>query len=99
MVPRLCAQEVGEIHDGFHLMEAYSHLPGQMCSHRSGPGPWKARDGHLIDRIPSRHQLKSDALRAKLQVVEMALSRLRAKYDDMIKTGVLRRWLKRDSER
>ena len=56
-----------------------------------GTGIWKARDGHLIDRIPSRHQLKSDALRAKLQAVEMALSRLRAKYEDMIKTGTLRR--------
>ena len=56
-----------------------------------GTGIWKARDGRLIDRIPSRHQLKSNTLRTKLQVVEMALSRLRAKYDDMIKTGVLRR--------
>ena len=27
-----------------------------------GTGIWKARDGHVIDRIPSRHQLKSDAL-------------------------------------
>ena len=56
-----------------------------------GTGIWKARDGHLIDRIPSRHQLKSDALRTKIQAVEKALSRLRAKYDDMIRSGVLRR--------
>jgi hypothetical protein len=56
-----------------------------------GTGIWKARDGHVIDRIPSRHQLRSDSLRTKLQAVEMALSRLRAKYDEMIKTGVLRR--------
>ena len=56
-----------------------------------GTGIWKARDGHLIDRIPSRHQVKSDALRAKLQKVELALSRLRAKYDEMITSGVLRR--------
>ncbi len=55
-----------------------------------GTGIWKARDGHVIDRIPSRHQLKSAALRSKLQAVELALSRLRAKYDDMTKTGVLR---------
>ena len=55
-----------------------------------GTGFWKARDGHLIDRIPSRHQLKSEALRAKIQAVEMALSRLRAKYDEMTRTGVLR---------
>jgi hypothetical protein len=39
-----------------------------------GTGIWKARDGHVIDRIPSRHQLKSDALRAKIQAVEKALS-------------------------
>ena len=55
-----------------------------------GTGIWKARDGHVIDRIPSRHQLKSEALRTKIQAVEMALSRLRAKYDEMTRTGVLR---------
>jgi hypothetical protein len=55
-----------------------------------GTGIWKARDGHLIDRIPSRHQLRSDTLRMKLQTVEKALSRLRAKYDEMIKSGILR---------
>ncbi len=55
-----------------------------------GTGIWKARDGHLIDRIPSRHQLRSDILRAKIQAVEKALSRLRAKFDEMIKSGSLR---------
>lgn len=55
-----------------------------------GTGIWKARDGHLIYRIPSRHQLKSDALRAKIQAVEKALSRLRARYDEMIRSGALR---------
>lgn len=55
-----------------------------------GTGIWKARDGHVIDRIPSRHQLQSAALRGKLQVVEMALSRLRAKYDEMMRSGALR---------
>jgi hypothetical protein len=54
-----------------------------------GTGIWKARDGHLIDRIPSRHQLKSDTLRTKIQAVERALSKLRAKYDEMTRTGVL----------
>jgi hypothetical protein len=53
-------------------------------------GIWKARDGHLIDRIPSRHQLKSDTTRTKVQAVEKALSRLRAKYDEMTRSGVLR---------
>lgn len=55
-----------------------------------GTGIWKARDGHLINRILSRHQLKNDVLRMKLQAVEKALTRLRAKYDEMIKSGVLR---------
>jgi hypothetical protein len=55
-----------------------------------GTGIWKARDGHLIDRIPSRHQLKSEALRVKIQAVETALSRLRAKYDEMSRSDVLR---------
>jgi hypothetical protein len=56
-----------------------------------GTGIWKSRDGRVIDRIPSRHQLKSDTLRTKIQAVEKALTRLRAKYDEMIKSGVLRR--------
>lgn len=54
-----------------------------------GSGIRKARDGHLIDRIPSRHQLKSETLRRKVQTVEIALSRLRAKFDEMIRSGVL----------
>jgi hypothetical protein len=56
-----------------------------------GTGIWKGRDGHVIDRIPSRHQLKSEDLRAKLQAVDRVLARLRAKYDEMIKTRFLRR--------
>jgi hypothetical protein len=56
-----------------------------------GTGIWKARDGHLIDRIPSRHQLKSDTLRTKVQAVEKALSRLRAKFDELTRSGVVRR--------
>ena len=55
-----------------------------------GTGIWKARDGHLIDRIPSRHDLKSDILRTKIQAVERGLSRLRAKYDEMTRSRVLR---------
>jgi hypothetical protein len=55
-----------------------------------GTGIWKARDGNVIDRIPSRHQLKSVDLQTKMQAVEMALSRLRAEYDEMTRTGVLR---------
>lgn len=54
-----------------------------------GTGIWKTRDGHVIDRMPSRHQLKSDSLRTKIQAVEKSLSRLRAEYDDMIRSGIL----------
>jgi hypothetical protein len=55
-----------------------------------GTGIWKARDGNVIDRIPSRHQLTSADLRTKIQAVEMALSRLRARYDEMTRMGILR---------
>jgi hypothetical protein len=55
-----------------------------------GTGIWKARDGYLIDRIPSRHQLKSESLRTKIQTVEKALARLRARYDEMTRSGALR---------
>lgn len=55
-----------------------------------GTGIWKARDGNVIGRIPSRHQLTSADLRTKAQAVEMALSRLRARYDEMTKMDILR---------
>jgi hypothetical protein len=55
-----------------------------------GTGIWKARDGHVIGRIASRHQLKDTALGQKIQVVEMALARLRAKFDEMLESGVIR---------
>ncbi len=55
-----------------------------------GTGIWKARDGHLIDRIPSRHELKSDTLRTKIQAVETALAKLRAKFDELTRSGVIR---------
>lgn len=58
--------------------------------HALGTGIWKARDGNVIDRIPSRHQLTSAELRTKIRAVEMALSRLRAGYDEMTRTGILR---------
>lgn len=55
-----------------------------------GTGIWKARDGHVIGRIPSRHQLRGADLGKQLQVVEMALARLRAKFDELIEAGVIR---------
>jgi len=55
-----------------------------------GTGIWKARDSQVIARIPSRHRLKNDGLRKKLQAVERALATLRAKFDELIRTGIVR---------
>lgn len=54
-----------------------------------GTGISKARDGHLIARIPSRQQLKDEGLRKKVQAVEKALAKLRARFDELIRTGVV----------
>jgi hypothetical protein len=54
-----------------------------------GTGISKARDGHVIARIPSRHQLKDEGLRKKVQAVEKALAKLRARFDELIRTGVV----------
>jgi hypothetical protein len=54
-----------------------------------GTGIWRTRDGALIERISSRHQLRSEALRTKMQDVEKALTKLRAKFEEMIRTGTL----------
>jgi len=53
-------------------------------------GIWKSRDGHLIDRLPHRHQLRSAILRTKLQSVEYTLTCLRAKFDELARSGELR---------
>jgi len=55
-----------------------------------GTGIWKARDGNVITRIPSRQQLKDVALRKKIQAVEKSLAQLRAKFDDLSKSGIIR---------
>jgi hypothetical protein len=56
-----------------------------------GTGIWKARDGQVIARIPSRHQIKDPALHKKIQSVEKALAKLRAKFDELTKSGVVKR--------
>jgi hypothetical protein len=53
-------------------------------------GIWKARDGQVIGRIPSRHQLRDEAVSKQVQAVEMALAKLRAKFDDFLRSGVIR---------
>ena len=55
-----------------------------------GTGIWKARDGNVIARIPSRQQLKDDTLRKKIQAVEKALAKLRAKFDELSQAGIIR---------
>ena len=55
-----------------------------------GTGIWKARDGQLIARIPSRQQFNDESLRAKLQVVEKALAKLRARFDEMVRSRIIR---------
>jgi hypothetical protein len=55
-----------------------------------GTGVWKDRDGHLLARIPSRQQLHDEGLRKKIQVVEKALAKLRAKFDELTRSGVIR---------
>ena len=55
-----------------------------------GTGVWKARDGQVLGRIPSRHQLRDTTLGQQIQEVEMALAKLRAKFDDFLKQGVIR---------
>jgi hypothetical protein len=55
-----------------------------------GTGIWKARDGQVIARIPSRQQLKDEALRSKVQAVEKALAKLRARFDELVRTGIVR---------
>jgi len=55
-----------------------------------GTGIWKTRDGQLLGRIPSRQQLKDRGLRKKLQDVEKALAKLRARFDELVRAGVVR---------
>jgi hypothetical protein len=54
-----------------------------------GTGIRKTHDGEFIEQLPSRHHLKSEALRRKLQSVEVALARLRARLDEMLRSGIV----------
>ncbi|MGA2713433.1 MAG: hypothetical protein ABSG41_10035 [Bryobacteraceae bacterium] len=55
-----------------------------------GTGIWKTRDGHMIARIPSRQQLKDETLRRKVQAVEKTLAQLRARFDELTRSGIVR---------
>lgn len=54
-----------------------------------GTGIYKARDGHIIAHIPSRHQLKDPRTSKQIQEVEKALAKLRARFDELIKSGAI----------
>jgi len=53
-------------------------------------GVHRLRDGTEVRRLPSRHQLNDGNTRRVLGEVERKLARLRAKYDDFIRTGDIR---------
>jgi hypothetical protein len=50
-------------------------------------GIWKNRDGDIIDRIPSRHDLKDINRKNALAAVEKKLRDITLKYQQFIKTG------------
>ena len=52
-------------------------------------GVHRLRDGTEIRRIPSRHQVKRPEIREKLAEIERMLCALRAKYDELLRTGDL----------
>jgi hypothetical protein len=56
-----------------------------------GTGIRKTRDGDFIEQLPSRHDLKGQALRQKLQSVEVALARLRGRFDEMVRDEIVKR--------
>src|ERR1043166_2826303 len=54
-----------------------------------GTGIRKNHDGDFIEQLPARHHLKDEALQQKLQFVELALARLRARLDEMLRSGIV----------
>jgi hypothetical protein len=55
-----------------------------------GTGIYKARDGQVIAHIPSRHQLKEPNISKQIQEVEKALAKLRAKFDEAVRSGAIK---------
>lgn len=53
-------------------------------------GIWQTRDGKEIERLPSRHQLASEALRNELAIVVHDLTQLRAQFEQLIRDGEIR---------
>ena len=53
-------------------------------------GIHRLRDGTEIRRIPSRHSIRSAETKRKLSQIERMLGKLRANYDESVKTGDIR---------
>jgi len=53
-------------------------------------GIWQTRDGKEIDRFPSRFSIKSPNLKSELEDIERKLVGLRARFDELIRTGEIR---------
>jgi hypothetical protein len=50
-------------------------------------GLWKTRDGTVISKIGSRHEIKDKGIRTKLGLIEKDLVELRAKFNQGLITG------------
>jgi hypothetical protein len=55
-----------------------------------GTGVHRLRDGTIIRRIPSRHQIESPEIKRTLEGIEKSLAKLRSLYDSFIKSGEIR---------
>jgi hypothetical protein len=54
-----------------------------------GTGIYKDRDGRVVSRFPSRQELQDEILRTRIRDVEIALAKLRAKFDELIRSNAL----------
>lgn len=61
-------------------------------------GVHRLRDGTVIRRIPSRHEIKNNRIKEVLSSIVKKLEDLRSKYDEFIKTGDIRPCGCNDSE-
>jgi hypothetical protein len=52
-----------------------------------GTGIHKARDGTIIRRIPSRHDIKDKTIRGALEKIERKVASLRAHFDAFVRSG------------
>jgi hypothetical protein len=55
-----------------------------------GTGICQTRNGQLITRVPSRQQLRDETQRKQIQAVEKALAKLRARFDELTQSSIIR---------